>query len=117
MAGGGEKRVSQKKTERKTEQDGNKELFGRIEKEISLPANAAGVASDVAEGEGEVANANASEVSTRQARIQHRASGAVALGHQGLGPGGGHQPDGFTALPAFINKGPKVIHISLMKGL
>ena len=42
MAGGKEKRGSQKETGKKAEQDGNKELFGRIEKEASLHTNATG---------------------------------------------------------------------------
>ena len=83
MAGGKEKRGSQKETGKKAEQDGNKELFGRIEKEASLHTNATGGANvsavqhgsmtnrhshDEFEGEAgvEVANVNtsASEVST-----------------------------------------------------
>ena len=59
MAGGGEKRVSQKKSERKTEQDGNKELSVGNEKETSLPG-ATGVAGAVGDGGAGVDVANAS---------------------------------------------------------
>ena len=68
MAGGGEKRVSQKKSERKTGQDGNKELSVGNEKEASLP-DAAGVTGAAGDGGAKVDVANASATMANEASV------------------------------------------------
>ena len=66
MAGGGEKRVSQKKSEKKTGQDGTKELSVGKEKEANVP-NAAGVAGVAVDGGAGVAAASASPTVANEA--------------------------------------------------
>ena len=85
MAGGKEKRGSQKETGKKAEQDGNKELFGRIEKEASLHTNAAGGANVSTVQHGSMTNRHShdefeGEASVEVADVNTSASDVSTLG-------------------------------------